>query len=137
MLRSLLLLLPALVPSWRFFRTVAPSPRLEVALIAGETDTPADWHPARPRPEHVSLATMLRRLFWNPDRNEALYLVSLCERLDEQDSAHAAVDLARRLREGLDDPGTARFLVYRLVFVLRDGDTIRREVRHQSPPVPL
>ena len=33
MLQTVKLLLPALIPSWRFFSTIAPSPRIEFALL--------------------------------------------------------------------------------------------------------
>ena len=38
MQNALRLLLPALIPSWRFFDVIAPSPRIEYALGATSTD---------------------------------------------------------------------------------------------------
>ena len=43
MLQTLKLLLPALIPSWRFFDTIAPSPRIEFTLLKTAQDAPGDW----------------------------------------------------------------------------------------------
>ena len=77
MKRLLLLLLPALIPSWRFFKTVEPSPRVQWTLVQ---DGERKWQEFNPRPEVVSFGRMLRRMVWNPRWNEALFLVSLAER---------------------------------------------------------
>ena len=68
MLRTLKLLLPALVPSWRFFDTIAPSPRIEYALLRNAEEPPSsdDWREFRPRPARQSAIRMLGRLLWNP-----------------------------------------------------------------------
>ncbi len=123
------LLLPALIPSWRFFDRIGPAPRVEYALLwasggrqAGEpepgtlarggtgsgagTDTQAGtqtgsatdasgrrWREVHPRPATVSPLAMLQRLFWNPRRNEALYLVSCAEALLEDPSPARAAHL--------------------------------------------
>ncbi|WP_121630345.1 hypothetical protein [Tropicibacter alexandrii] len=128
MLRTLSLLLPALIPSWRFFKTVAPSPRLWWRLEGG------DWAPVRPRPERVAFATMLRRLVWNPDWNEDLYLVTLSERLVETGSAHSLHELNTRIARITGAPPGAR-LQFRLTFVTRSGATILTEELYRSDPV--
>ena len=114
MWRILGLLLPVLLPAWRFFQTIEPSPRVEV--WDGK-----DWIEARPLPQNVPLATMARRLFWSPDRNEALYLTSLAERLLQDGRAHAERELVRRVG--------ARF---RVVEVDRVGGALVRSVRFTS-----
>jgi len=55
MLQTIKLLLPALMPSWRFFAAIAPSPRIELALLKTAKDVPDVWQEFRPRPEHLSI----------------------------------------------------------------------------------
>lgn len=119
MLTSLRLLLPALVPSWRFFETVQPSPRVEWRVEGG------DWRAFRPRPAHVPVWRMALRLFWNPDWNEALYAVSLAERLVAEPTAHAEAEMFRLIAR----QGSGR-VTFRLVFVTREG---RAVLFHSAP----
>lgn len=138
MLRLLSLYLPALIPSWRFFKEVAPSPRIELGLCARADSMPQAWREARPRPAHVSFGRMLRRMLWNPRWNETLFLTSCAERIVEggalHDRAHAEGEIAARLvEEAGPGPGFWRF---RLVFVRREGDGIVREVEHVSAALP-
>lgn len=128
MLRPFTLLLPALIPSWRFFDVIAPSPRIEYALLPGET-APGDWREFRPRPERVSLAAMLGRLVWNPRWNETLFLVSCAERLVDEPTAHSEDEIFRRIAADLAD-APEPWLTFRLVFVHRDI----REVLFQAEP---
>ena len=55
MLHGLKLLLPALIPSWRFFDTIAPSPRIEYALLH-DPHAAAAWREFRPRPARPDAA---------------------------------------------------------------------------------
>ena len=73
MARLIALLLPALIPSWRFFQTIEPSPRIEYRTDGGA------WRLANPVPRRVGPWRMLTRLFWNPARNDALYMTSCAE----------------------------------------------------------
>ncbi|MGB0660249.1 MAG: hypothetical protein ACPGNV_08700 [Mangrovicoccus sp.] len=133
------LLLPALFPSWRFFRTIAPSPRVEYAWLSQPDAEPANWQPARPRPARLDFAMMLRRLLWNPKWNETLYWVSLSERVAHSASAHAADQLGQRLRRDLLENGSAPpqapFFTYRLIFISRQDGQLQREVIYSSPPI--
>lgn len=124
MLRPLALLLPALVPSWRFFREVAASPRIEVRR--GDT-----WQEVAMRPQRLSGRAALRRMFWNPDWAETLYLVSLSERHAVAPSTHSLAELICRLSRRLDIP--VADLQFRLVFVSREGAELERAVCYQSP----
>lgn len=121
MIALLRLLLPALVPSWRFFKSVQPSPRVYWQY---EGDT--DWQEFRPRPAHISPLTMARRLVWNPRWNEALYAVSLAERLTVDPTPHAENEMFRLIMAQADRAGALRF---RLIFVTRDT----RDITFQSP----
>lgn len=138
MLRPLALLLPALIPSWRFFDVIAPSPRIEFATLASP-DSAAVWQAFRPRPARVALSTMLVRLFWNPRWNESLFLVSCAERLVDQPTQHSQDEIFQRiasdLRDRLEgDPEAAPWLTFRLVFLQRQGVQIVGEERFRAAP---
>jgi hypothetical protein len=129
MLRSVLLLLPVLLPSWRFFQRVEASPRIEYRAAGSERDA---WRPYRPRPQHVSVATMLRRLFWNPTWNDSLFLVSLAERILDDGRDHAIREIFERLRA--DHPELAGDpLQFRLLVIHREGRRVEAEVAYTSP----
>ena len=86
MLKTLKLLFPALFPSWNFFDTIAPSPRIEYAVFSSDNIDSNDksfmhWHAFRPHPKHVPFPTMLKRMLWNPRWNETLFMTSCSERI--------------------------------------------------------
>ena len=120
-LRTCALLLPALVPSWRFFKTIAPSPRIEYRLIGNFGVS--GWRESHPRPRHVPPAQIVRRLFWNPSWNEQLFLVSCAERLDEEPTQHSIDEINKRVAATLPIRAGA-FLQFRIVFVSRLGQNI-------------
>lgn len=102
------LLLPALIPSWRFFDRIGPAPRIEFAITERQDDKTPQWREVRPRPQQVSVGKMLVRLLWNRRRNEALYLVSCAERLVEDPTEWRATELWQRAADMVrDDPHSA------------------------------
>src|ERR1700679_1033555 len=115
MLKTLKLLLPALIPSWRFFDVIAPSPRIEFVLLNTRQATVDNWREFRPRPMYLPMREMLKRMFWNPRWNETLFLVSCSERLMESGEEHSAKEIARRIQTELSQK-TTPFLQFRLVF---------------------
>ena len=134
------LLLPALIPSWRFFDTVKPSPRIEYILLTdgqGEADERAqDWQELYPKPDRVSVGQLIRRMFWNPRWNEALFLVSLAERMSADPSDFVEQELTARVLSGLKVRGASDkqpFMQYRIAFVLRVDDALEKHVTYQSP----
>lgn len=142
-LTGLRLLLPALVPSWRFFDAVTASPRVDYAVLATPDDEAGNWQEFRPRPAVLGPGAMARRLLWNPEWNENLYLVSLAERLASASSpeteAHSARELLLRVARHLDRRGLCgrdAWLQIRLRFVSRTGpgDEIGAEIAYVSPP---
>ncbi|OIQ35509.1 MAG: hypothetical protein BM559_02820 [Roseobacter sp. MedPE-SWchi] len=134
-LRLLSLFLPTVIPSWRFFKTVAPSPRIEYRLIA--QGSAGAWREDRPRPAHLGLGRILRRMLWNPDWNEQLYLVSCSERLIEAPSQHSVDEINLRVAQALPVGAAAQALQFRLVFLSREGGKIVKLVEYESKPVPL
>ena len=132
MLSTLKLLLPALAPSWRFFASVGPSPRIEFALKASPQDAPADWREWRPRPAVLTASQMLRRLFWNPDRNENLFLTSCAERLLDTPTAHSLAEIQTRLAADLA-PDAPPYVQFRIVLIQRRGARLVRDVAYAAP----
>lgn len=128
MFAPLKLLLPALIPSWNFFDVIAPAPRVEYALLASPGDTTGAWREFRPRPQQVSVATLLTRLVWNPRWNQTLFVMSCAERLAEDRTPdHSEAELFKRIAADLaseaQDPARP-WLCFRLVFVSRDAEEI-------------
>lgn len=133
MLKMLTLVLPVLLPSWRFFKSVEPSPRVQWSL----TDKPEAWHNFRPRPASVGIAALLGRLFWNPQWNERLYVLSCAERQHLAPEAHNIAQInacvARDVMRMGGASTDAQFR-FRLVFVQRlDGRMIEDVVFVSAP----
>lgn len=124
-------LLPALLPSWRFFDAVGPSPRIEVRWRSGEDARPAAWQPWRPRPVRLPVTRMLLRLVWNPAWNETLFQVRCAERLIEGDLEFPRRELERCLARDLRAPGAEAFQ-YRVLALQRRGARVQPEVMFLS-----
>lgn len=138
MLRTLQLILPALIPSWNFFDVIAPSPRIEYALCDETGASQSGWMPFRPRPESLSILTMLRRLIWNPRWNETLFLISCAERLSQGITPdHSASEIIARMKRDLATSTEASHFRFRLVFVHREGDQLTQEEICRSEPEAL
>lgn len=137
-LRSpLSLLLPAIIPAWNFFDVIAPSPRIEIALVRSSDEAIEDWREFCPRPAQISLLTMMQRMVWSPHWNESLFLVSCAERLVQAPTQHSQEEIFRRiaadLRSGALGSHDEAWLAFRLAFVSREEDSLTREVLFQSP----
>lgn len=130
--QSLALLVPALIPSWRFFSGVGPSPRIELARYAVPDEPAPNWTEFQPRPRHVTLRDMARRLIYNPGWNEQLFLVSCAERLMERPTVHSVEEIRARmaatLRGHQDDLRSLPFWQFRVVFICRRGNQFEREI---------
>jgi len=129
-------LLPALMPSWRFFDAIGPSPRVDYAWVNDDA-APAPWQEFRPRPPRVPVTRMLARLLWNPHWNETLYIVRCAERLMEGDVDFTARELRWRLtlacQRGELLPATAPALRFRVRAVTREDGRIVDDVLYVSP----
>ncbi len=125
MLQTLKLLLPALIPSWRFFDWIAPSPRIEIKVNN-------DWQEFRPRPDHVSFPTMMKRMVWNPYVNENLFLASCAERLvDNPADQHSYEQILNRILADINDQKVTS-LQFRLAFIHREGNALKKDIRYVS-----
>lgn len=138
MLQSFKLLLPALIPSWRFFDVIAPSPRIEFALLKTAQDTPQHWQEFRPRAERLSILTMLKCMIFNPQWNETLFLVSCAERLMQSGEGHSKQEILKRIKADLRrssvDSSTTPYFQFRLIFLSRQGAQMRKHVTFISLP---
>jgi len=134
MLKSLRLLAPVLIPSWRFVDTITASPRIEVARL-GAADQPVEnWREFRPRPARLTLPAILLRLVWNPRWNETLFLTSCAERLLQESTGHSVREISRRIAAELrSEGGESCAFKFRLVLVSREGAALERQVAYVSP----
>lgn len=156
--KTLSLLLPALIPSWRFFKSVEPSPRIEVCVQSAAGW--GDWRESHPRPAHLGLGAMLKRMLWNPQWNADLYLVSCAERMTAGYNAHSDAQIIAGVRRALAAQGAVQGAVqgadqgadqgagqgaargrqafrYRLTFVGREGAQRVMFIEYESPPLPM
>lgn len=136
------LLLPALIPSWSFFRAVAPSPRIEFRWLqpdlGPEPINVGVWQEFRPRPHHLPLMAHLKGLFWNPHWNQTLFLVSCSERLIINPNQHALDQIKQRIEQDLLNDGSALFLSgapwqFQLVFINRNANQLETTQVFVSP----
>lgn len=127
MLHTLKLLLPAIIPSWRFFDEVHPSPRIEFAVLNAAQDAAETWQAFRPRPAHLPLRDMMARLFWNPRWNETLFVVSCAERLLTTPSDHSYHEILTRIKREYDAM-PAPFIQFRLAILSRQGAGIQKDI---------
>ena len=119
-----------MIPSWRFFRVIEPSPRIEIAEPSGSIESEV-WHPWRPRPARVGALQMLGRLFWNPWWNQCLYLTSLAERVVRDDCAFAREEIRARICADLPGVADPR---YRIVLLDRDDSRVVMQVAYTYAP---
>ncbi len=113
------LLLPILFPSWRFFSSIGPSPRIDVGFIAEAGGAPESWIPFRPIPSKIMFTQQIIRLFHNPQWNELLYMNSCAERLFEGGDVFYREEIAQRLLKSIElgeivSPANARFMQFRI-----------------------
>ncbi len=143
MLHILKLLIPALIPSWNFFDIIAPSPRVQYALLESENETSHEWYEFRPRPAHLSFLQMLGHMLWNAKWNESMFVVSCAERLMEQPTQHSEDEIMQRIISDLVGASskiqlnTATHLQFRLLVVERQGAALEQEVVFYSRIQPL
>lgn len=131
MLKTLALVLPVFFPSWRFFKSIEPSPRVEWAAIPAGGAAPLTWREYRPRPIRLRPHQLLWRLFWNPDWNDALFVVSCAERIQAEPTPHSIEMIQRRIAYDLHQKRIepeGELLQFRLVFVHRLHARLVRDV---------
>ncbi len=143
MLHILKLLLPAILPSWNFFDIIAPSPRIQYALLNADNSILSDWREFKPRPVHVPFRQMLYRMFWNPEWNETLFMMSCAERIMEQPTEHSELEILQRIQKELrqdvlnNNLNNVSNLQFRLELIQRQGDKIEKTICFYSRVISL
>jgi len=137
MIRTLKLLLPALIPSWNFFDVIADSPRIEYTLLAAPEDGDSAWLEFRPRPERIPVPAMVGRLFWNAQWNETLFAISCAERLMEAPTEHSQSEIFRRIAADLSDRPAGAWLRFRIALLSEREGAIEREIAFISDAQPV
>lgn len=140
MWKMISLILPALIPSWRFFKAIEPSPRVQWAFVKRHGETVKGWREFRSRPMEVSLLQMVARLFWNPRWNETLFLVSCAERIQQCPTDHSINEIRQRILAEIEQIsiGTAdKWIQFRLVFVQRSKSGLSENVVYVSDTFPV
>ena len=137
MIQALKLIFPALIPSWRFFDVIAPSPRIEFRLVDDSQNPTGDWQEFRPRPLCLSPAEMFTRLFYNAQWNELLFLMSCAERLMQNPTQHSEDEIFNRIRRSVNSSKTKSYLQFRVLFIYRDGAGLKNIEAFLSPARPI
>jgi len=136
------LILPVLFPSWRFFSSIGPSPRIHIAFLKNENDEAGDWQEFRPKPFKISFAKGLLRLFHNPQWNEMLYINTCAERLFEGYSEMREQEIMHRIQSAIkageiSTNTGARYVTYRISALMREGQVVSQPVTFIANPVLL
>lgn len=139
-LNTLKRLLPALIPSWNFFDVIAPSPRIEYALLNSNNERVTEWQEFRPRPKQLSFFKIIHRLFWNPRWNETLFMVSCAERILQNPTQyqHSENEILNRIISELIEAGlnkslsAATQLQFRLLTIQRKDKQLIHEINFES-----
>lgn len=113
------LFLPVLFPSWRFFSSIGPSPRIELGFVAQENEVPTSWVCFQPIPQKLPLVQYIVRLLHNPQWNELLFINTCAEHLFTETTDFYREEIARRLliaiKEGrIVAPASANFMRFRI-----------------------
>lgn len=127
------LFLPVIVPSWRFFGGIGPSPRVEYTLLQHASDVPKTWHEFRPRPPAICFWGKVRRLFLNSTWNETLYINTCAERLFLEYAWMREQEIIRRIldayhRGNIISDAKAQFLAFRIRMVIREHHSVTQPV---------
>lgn len=136
------LLLPVLFPSWRFFSSIGPSPRVEYTSLKNENDEPENWQEFRPKPQVISFAKGFFNLFHNPQWNETLYINTCAERLFEGYSEMREQEIMQRIMAAVQSneifiDADKHYLTYRISAVIREGQVISQPITFVAKPVLL
>ena len=136
------LILPVIFPSWRFFSSIGPSPRIHYAFLQNENDEPHEWLEFRPRPVRVSFKEGVCRLFHNSQWNETLYINTCAERLFEGYSEMREQEIMKRILAAVSAQQIAaasdsKYLVYKISAVIREAQKVTQSVTFVAKPVLL
>ncbi len=132
MLKTLKLLLPIFIPSWRFFKEIAPSPRIEFTLRATTEEASSQWQDFSLRPDRRSATSILTSIFYNPRWNESLFIMNCAEQLIINPNDFNEQEIMRRIKTELErkqlDLKVTPYLQFRLVFISRQGSELQKDI---------
>lgn len=86
---------------------------------------------------------MIKRMVYNPERNEALFLASCAERLikDEMEyGTHSAHEIITRIEQDIAEGlivKNGRYLQFRLAFISREKEQIVKHVLYASDMIEI
>lgn len=128
------LLMPVLIPSWQFFKSIAPSPRIEFALLKTGHETTLSWQEFSLCPEKRGLLNSLASIFFNRSWNESLFINSSAEKLIIEDDENSKTEIIERLRRNLISQNKLKlsdtpYLQFRLVFI---SQGLQRDILYVS-----
>ncbi len=133
MLETLKLVLPIFIPSWQFFKEIAPSPRIEFTLLKTEQDE-AKWQEFKIRPQKNP--SLLKSIFYNPCWNEALHIMNCAEQLIVSSQDFYAEEILKYIKTELKlkqpDLEATPYLQFRLLFTSRDQKDLREDLLYSS-----
>lgn len=134
------LFLPVIFPSWRFFSSIGPSPRIHIGFSSNENDEPIDWQEFRPRPQHIPVVQHILHLFHNPRWNETLYINTCAERLFEGYSEMREQEIMKRILAAIHSGDItpnrqSNYVVYRISALIREGELVTQPVTFISNAV--
>lgn len=133
------LLLPVLFPSWRFFSSIGPSPRIYIAFLDKVDQIPTEWIEFRPLPEFISVKKGLWRLVHNPQWNETLFVNTCAEHLFEAHSRMREQEIMWRILRAIhsgeiNHTAEAKFVTYRICALIREGATVTQTTTFIARP---
>ncbi len=135
-------LLPVIFPSWRFFSSIGPSPRIEVGFVVDSNSEPQEWLPFRLLPKRINFTLGIQQLFHNPLWNERLYINTCAEHLFEDYSEFREREIGQRLVAAVLNKEIVvgsefRYLVFRIRALEFDAGQVRDDVVFVSKPFSL
>lgn len=83
---------------------------------------------------------MLKRLFWNPEWNEALFVLSCAERIEENPTQRSIHEINKRILSDISQippPQTAQSMQFRLVFIHENETGQSQDILFISQKIPL
>ncbi|MEY4588890.1 MAG: hypothetical protein RL497_966 [Pseudomonadota bacterium] len=124
------LILPILFPSWRFFNSIGPSPRILVRFDE------APWQEFCPKPARLNLLSRIGNLFHNPRGNKTLFIQSCAVRLfDEIDPVSCEnlfLALAQAIVLGqLNPPSSEAMIAWRVEQLNWEPDWPRGQIKSE------
>ena len=133
MLETLKLLLPIFIPSWQFFKEIAPSPRIEFTLLKTEQDQ-AKWQEFNLQPQES--ANLLTSLFHNPRWNESLYIANCAEQLIADPQEYYSQEILKRIQTELErkqmELSATPYLQFRLIFISKQNGELKQDLLYSS-----